>query len=156
MAVKEPELLGYVTSIYPLRDPTTPYHYLPPRGHPMKRCTQVKASGEQCRTQALDSGFCWAHDPSVRDRADAARRKGGHNRSTLVRATRRMPRDMAELSKRILEAFEEVNAGTLIPDRAHAMARLAAVYVQLHQAGELETRLAELEARAQNGGKRWA
>jgi hypothetical protein len=100
---------------------------------------------------ALDSGLCWAHDPAVRDRADAARRKGGENRSTLVRASRRMPRDMAELSKRILEAFTSVESGDLQPDRAHAMARLAAVFVTLHDAGETETRLQALEAAAESG-----
>jgi transcriptional regulator NrdR family protein len=64
---------------------------------------------------------------------------------------------MKALSRRILEAFEDVSAGELAPDRAHAMARLAAVYVQLHQVGELEARLEELERRAeQSGGKRWA
>ena len=57
-----------------------------------------------------------------------------------------MPRDMKELSGRILEAFDQVATGELLPDRAHAMARLASVYVQLHQAGEVERRLEALEA----------
>jgi hypothetical protein len=56
---------------------------------------------------------------------------------------------MKDLSRRILEAFEAVSTGELAPDRAHAMARLAAVYVQLHQAGEVETRLEVLEAAAE-------
>jgi len=103
---------------------------------------------------ALDSGLCWAHDPAVRDRADAARRKGGANRSTLIRASRRMPRDMAELAKRILEAFTSVESGELAPDRAHAMARLVSAYVTLHQVGELEGRLEALEA-ATTGNKGW-
>ncbi len=101
--------------------------------------------------------MCWAHDPSSREKADAARRRGGHNKSAIVRAAKHIPRDMKALSRRILEAFEDVSAGELAPDRAHAMARLAAVYVQLHQVGELEARLEELERRAeQSGGKRWA
>ncbi len=116
-------------------------------------CTATKRDGTDCRSMALDSGLCWAHDPAVRDRADAARRKGGENRSTLIRASRMMPRDMKDLADRILAAFEEVHHGTLIPERAHAMARLAAVYVQLHDAGETETRIAALEAAA--NGREW-
>ena len=67
-----------------------------------------------------------------------------------------MPRDMKELSGRILEAFDQVATGELAPDWAHAMARLAAVYVQLHQAGEFERRLEELERRAEAGQQRGA
>jgi hypothetical protein len=115
-------------------------------------CTATKRDGTSCRSMALDSGLCWAHDPAVRDRADAARRKGGENRSTLVRASRRLPRDMQELSRRILEAFAAVESGELAPDRAHAMSRLAAVYVQLHSAVEVDARLEALE-QAANGGK---
>jgi len=111
-------------------------------------CTATKRDGTSCWSMALDSGLCWAHDPAVRDRADEARRKGGANRSTLIRASRRMPRDMTELAKRILEAFTSVESGELAPDKAHAMARLAAVYVQLHSVGELEGRLDALEQAA--------
>jgi hypothetical protein len=118
----------------------------------MSLCETIRSNGDQCRAQALpDRVGCWAHDPGSREKADAARRKGGENRSTLVRATRRMPRDMKDLSRRILEAFDQVATGERAPDRAHAMARLAAVYVQLHQAGEVDARIEALE-QAANGG----
>ena len=116
----------------------------------MNRCETVRSNGERCRAQALpDQVGCWAHDPGSREKADEARRRGGVNRSNVARATRRLPRDMKDLSRRILEAFEQVSAGELAPDRAHAMARLASVYVQLHQAGEVEMRLEVLEAVAE-------
>jgi len=101
---------------------------------------------------ALDSGLCFAHDPENRAQATAARKRGGTNRSTIARASRRMPRDLADLSRRLLEAFAEVHAGELAPDRAHAMSRLAAVYVTLHSAVEVDARLEALE-QAANGGK---
>jgi hypothetical protein len=47
-----------------------------------------------------------------------------------------------------------VENGQLDPQRAHAMARLVAAFVQLHQVGELEGRLAELE-QATTGHKGW-
>jgi hypothetical protein len=97
---------------------------------------------------ALDSGLCFAHDPQNRAQATAARRRGGENRSTVARASRRMPRDMQELSKRILAAFTAVENGDLDPARAHAMGRLVAAYVQLHEVAETEQRLAALEQAA--------
>ncbi len=96
----------------------------------MRQCETIRSNGEPCRAQALpDRSQCWAHDPGCRDLAHAARRKGGANRSTLIRASRRMPRDMAELAKRILAAFDRVETGELDPARAHAMARLVAAFV---------------------------
>ncbi len=116
----------------------------------MSLCETIRSNGDRCRAQALPSRpKCWAHDPGSREKADEARRRGGANRSNVARATRRLPRDMKDLSGRILEAFDQVATGELAPDRAHAMARLAAVYVQLHQAGEVETRLEVLEAAAE-------
>jgi hypothetical protein len=66
-----------------------------------------------------------------------------------------MPRDLAELSKRLLESFDEVHRGDLAPDRAHALARLAAVFVQLHSAGEVDARIEALEAAATGRSGKW-
>ncbi len=116
----------------------------------MSLCETVRSNGERCRAQALpDRVGCWAHDPGSREKADEARRRGGVNRSNVARVARRLPRDMKDLSRRILEAFDQVATGKLAPDQAHAMARLASVYVQLHQAGEVEMRLEVLEAAAE-------
>jgi hypothetical protein len=77
--------------------------------------------------------------------AAAARQRGGTNRSNVARASRRMPRDMKSLGERILQAFDRVETGELDPARAHAMARLVAAFVQLHQVGEMDARLEALE-----------
>ncbi len=66
-----------------------------------------------------------------------------------------MPRDLADLSRRLLEAFDEVHRGELPPDRAHALARLAAVFVQLHSAGEVDARIEALEAAANVRQANW-
>jgi dUTPase len=55
---------------------------------------------------------------------------------------------MADLSRRLLEAFAEVHSGELAPDRAHAMSRIAAVFVQLHSAVEVDARIEALEQAA--------
>ncbi len=121
------------------------------------KCIATRRDGEQCRADARPSrDLCFAHDPDLQARAEQARRTGGENRSNAARAVKHIPRDMKALSKRILEAFEQVSAGELAPDRAHAMARLASVYVQLHTVAEVETRLEALEARAEAGQQRRA
>ncbi len=113
-----------------------------------ERCTATRRDGSPCQANARPGGaLCWAHSPELRARAEDARRRGGQNKSNIRRAAKAMPRDMKDLAARILEAFEEVHVGTLAPDRANAMARFAAVYVQLHQAGEMQQRLEEIEAR---------
>jgi hypothetical protein len=119
------------------------------------KCTGIKRDGERCTAMALDSGLCFAHDPQNRAQATAARRRGGQNRSTLARASKRMPRDLADLSRRLLEAFDQVHNGELAPDRAHALARLAAVFVQLHSAGEVDARIEALEAAATGRSGKW-
>jgi hypothetical protein len=65
-----------------------------------------------------------------------------------------MPRDMQDLSKRILAAFEGVETGDLDPAKAHALARLVSAYVTLHSAGEVDARIEALEAAA-TGHKGW-
>jgi hypothetical protein len=118
-------------------------------------CTAIRANGEPCAARARPGKvLCFAHDPELQARAEQARRTGGQNRSNLNRASARMPRDMKSLGERILAAFDRVETGELDPARAHAMARLVAAFVQLHQVGELEGRLDALE-QAATGHKGW-
>lgn len=118
----------------------------------MNQCVATRANGGPCNARALPSRpMCWAHDPTTREKAGEARRRGGENKSTIARVTRRMPRDLNDLGRRLLEAFEAVNSGEIPPDRAHAMARLAAVYVQIHSAAEVDARLEALEQAAAGG-----
>ncbi len=122
----------------------------------MSLCETIRANGMPCRARALpERQQCWAHDSGSQAKATAARRRGGTNRSTIVRASRRMPRDLQDLSRRLLEAFAEVHSGELPPDRAHAMSRLAAVYVTLHSAGEVDARIEALEAAANVPSRKW-
>ncbi len=112
----------------------------------MTQCAATRADGSPCKARALpDRTLCWAHSPDHQAKAEQARSRGGTNRSNTARASRRMPRDMKALGERILQAFDRVETGHLDPARAHAMARLVAAFVQLHQVGELEGRLEALE-----------
>ncbi len=122
----------------------------------MRQCATTRADGSPCRAQALpDRTLCWAHSPEHQAKAAAARQRGGTNRSNLNRASARMPRNLKSLGERILVAFDRVENGDLDPQRAHAMARLVAAFVQLHQVGELEGRLEAFETVAGLRSRKW-
>lgn len=124
----------------------------------MTQCVAIRTNGERCRAHALPNRpQCFAHDPENRERATAARRKGGENSSNPARAARRIPKDMRELVSSLMAAIAEVHNGELDPKRLSAMASGAGAIVRVHEAGELEQRLEELEARAEQSGtgRRW-
>ncbi len=114
----------------------------------MTYCTATRRNGEPCRAQALpDQDLCWAHSPGMRQKAAEARRRGGENKANVVRAGKHIPRDMKELARRLLKAIDEVHRGEFMPDQARAMASLAGAVCRVYEAGEVEQRIAELEAR---------
>ncbi len=123
----------------------------------MTRCSATRANGEQCRAQALpEQALCWAHSPEMRDRAAAARKAGGENSSNAARASKRIPKDLHDVRDRLLGAIAKVEDGKLTPRQGQAMATLAAALVKVHEAGEVNERLAELERRleAKDGWQR--
>ncbi|MDP9352476.1 MAG: DUF5763 domain-containing protein, partial [Chloroflexota bacterium] len=111
-------------------------------------CKAPRSDGTPCKAAPTQSGYCWAHDPELRAKAMDARRRGGANRANTVRAAKRIPRDMSDLVKRLLEAIDAVERGDLDHRRATAMASLAGAACRVHEVGEMEQRLAELEERA--------
>ncbi len=114
----------------------------------MSYCTATRRNGEPCRAQALpERRLCWAHHPEMRQKADAARRRGGENKANVVRAGKHVPKDMRDLARRLLEAIDEVHRGELMPDQARAMASLAGAVCRVYEVGEVEQRIADLEAR---------
>ncbi len=114
----------------------------------MNQCAAVRPGGQRCRAQALPGrALCFAHDPENRERASEARRKGGANSANTVRAGKHIPRDMKELTRRLLEAIDQVHRGELMPDQARAMASLAGAVCRVYEVGEVEQRIADLEAR---------
>ncbi len=114
----------------------------------MSYCTATRRNGEPCRAQALpERRLCWAHDPEMRQKADAARRRGGENKANAVRARKKMGADLHDISKMIEAALAGVYKGTMTPQQGQSIASLAGAWVRLHDAGEVQARIEELEAR---------
>ena len=120
------------------------------------RCKATNASGAPCSAQALADGWCRWHSPTLEAERAAWRRKGGQNKSTTARARRALPTDPKDLGdvKRVLgRALIDLERGALDPARGSAMAAVARAMTTVIEKGEIEDRLAELEAAAGIGGR---
>ncbi len=112
------------------------------------RCLATRADGSPCRATPSTSGYCFAHDPALREKTAAARQQGGQNRSNVSRANKRMPQDLQSLTRELWDVLRGVKEGDIAPARAHAVANLAGQIVRVYTAGDLERRIEQLEARA--------
>jgi hypothetical protein len=115
-----------------------------------ERCTGVTRAGERCKGRALPgSVFCLNHDPAKVTQLAEWRRQGGHARSNVNRARKRLKgglRDFADLQGLLFEAVRKVEAGSLEPGPANAMANLARACAALAGLASFEERLSALEA----------
>lgn len=115
----------------------------------MNQCTATRVDGSPCQANALPGrDRCWAHAADTRAKASAARKAGGHGKSNTARAQKRMPREVRDIVAIVEAAMGGVLQNRIKPSQAHAVASLAGAWVRLHEHGELEQRLAELEERA--------
>jgi len=96
--------------------------------------------------------WCYAHDPTRSAERDRARRKGGTNSATRARLDRLVPATLRPMIGSLLDALDEVHAGTLDPKQATAMAALAGAITKAYALGVLEERVQALEA-TQGGGR---
>lgn len=117
----------------------------------MLKCQATRADGKPCQSWPIrNSSFCFIHSPENASKRAEARRRGGLNRQTAhggdagnVPARIRSLTDVLELldySRAEIMALENgVNRGRLL-------LALAAEYRQSIQVGEMEARIAALEA----------
>ncbi len=112
-------------------------------------CTATRADGTPCKGRALPGrSLCWAHSPDHQAKAVEARRKGGSNRSNASRAKKHMSREVRDIVQIVEAAMGGVLQSKITPPQAQAVASLAGAWVKLHELGEMESRLRDLEERA--------
>jgi len=110
-------------------------------------CRATRRDNRPCTARALESGYCFAHDPALAAKRRAAYSAGGKGKSNAARAHKRLPADLRDVLCTLLAALDEVHAGTLDPRRAAAMSSLAAAINRIYADSELERRIAALEAK---------
>lgn len=110
-------------------------------------CAATTQAGQPCRARPVTgSDLCFAHDPDLAERRAAARAAGGRHRATVERARRRLPGEVSGMLDVIVTAFHQAAAGDLPPGTAQSLAALAGAYVRLHDVGEHDVALEDLEA----------
>ena len=109
-------------------------------------CSATRADGQPCQGKAGAGGFCFAHDPALREKRRAAYATGGRNKATPRRLDKLMPASLRPVLDHLYAALEETHAGELDARQASAMASLAGAIAKLFESTELESRLQALEA----------
>jgi hypothetical protein len=115
-----------------------------------KPCKATTRDGSRCHAAALPgSDFCFFHDPSrAAERREAQALGGRQNRMKVLGAA--APDVKVEGCQDVValmsETINQVRKGLIDPRVANTVGYLANVLIRAVQQGELETRMAELEA----------
>jgi hypothetical protein len=112
-----------------------------------RMCKATRADGRPCQGAPLASGFCFAHDPQLKEQRQAGNEQGGRHKARTARLQRLVPQGIRPVLDRLVTALEETNEGRLDPRTASAMAALAGSIVKVYELVELDQRLERLEQR---------
>ncbi len=126
-----------------------------------ERCTAIKKDGSRCSKEAEPGkNRCWSHDPANEDERRRIASRGG-KASTTVLAERRGPaaEEIRELKDELRELARDVKErevpppiGTALNQIYNTLLRAMDQERRTMETGELEERLAALEARATRRG----
>lgn len=118
-----------------------------------KHCAGTRRDGQPCQAPTVgESGYCFAHDPMLKERRAQVREQGGRHRSNVVRLRAVMPPRLVPVFDLLETAIAEVHEGKLQPRQAQAMGSLARAMVAVLTAGELEERVRRLESEREASG----
>jgi hypothetical protein len=114
------------------------------------RCLATTKDGNPCAAKPWRGDYCRWHSPQLAAQRREWSRRGGASRSNKARARKGLAGEaltMPEVSGLLSRALRKVEAGTMEPGVATAMATLARALVATQEAGVVEERLAALEER---------
>ena len=120
------------------------------------RCRSLTKEGKPCAAAPLpNSDLCPWHTPALVERRRAWSSRGGQARSSSARARKQFPATIApaEVEDILAWTLQAVIAGRIEPGVATAAASVARAIVAVREAGEVQERLAALEAATGLGGK---
>jgi hypothetical protein len=117
-------------------------------------CQAKKTNGAKCQAAALPStDFCFFHDPDQADKRRASQSFGGsQNRMTTLDddAPDVTVRNCEDVVKLMGETINHVRKGQLDPRIANAVGYLAAILIKAAEQGDMEKRIADIEALVKN------
>jgi len=121
----------------------------------MKQCRAKTKQGKRCTGTANRSGYCFTHNPALADKRRAARKLGGFNRRTAARVSGEAVKietiaDVLRLVNAVItDTWEQENSAS----RSRALLACADTAIRALQSGEMESRLAAIEAALGIGDK---
>lgn len=105
-----------------------------------KRCNSLRKDGMPCQSPAIsERGYCFMHDPTLTQKRDEARRRGGANSCRTARLNKLIPSQLRPIYGLLQRALVECYQGRLDYRRANAVASVARALVSVLISGELET-----------------
>jgi len=116
------------------------------------QCRQIKFNGSQCRANARDGAvYCFFHDAASAKEREAARIKGGQERSRKgavlpADTPNRALTNAADVTGLLAETINQVRRGEVDPRISNAVGYLAGILLKAKQQDELEQRLIRLES----------
>jgi hypothetical protein len=95
-------------------------------------CKHVKQDGTSCAAKAMPSGYCWFHDPAIKEQRDAARQRGAKqtkrrcSKIVLPPATADLPlSNVEEVVTALGITFNQVRKGEMDARTANCLGLLA-------------------------------
>ena len=114
------------------------------------QCKHMREDGTRCRANTIaGSEFCFFHDPSKAAEREAAQRAGGSVGKTAVLSPETPDVRLASVTDVVVllgHAINQVRRGEIDPKVANAVGYLIATLLRALEQGDIEKRLAELEA----------
>ncbi len=112
-------------------------------------CAGTTRDGKPCQSFTMTGkGYCFSHDPESSEQRRQRDLKGGHGKSTKARIRKGLGGDaltMIEVGGLLSRAIRKLEAGTIEPGTATAMATVARAFVAIQEVGAIEERLTRLE-----------
>ena len=119
----------------------------------MTKCTSKCNDGRPCSANARPNRtVCFAHDPDLKEKRDAARQAGGYGKANTKRIERHMPSTLKPVLDRLYTTLTALDAGDCDARIATAMATVGSAIARLHDQAVTEPRLQALEEAAAAGG----
>jgi len=113
-------------------------------------CRHVKEDGMPCRAKTRPGvDYCFFHDPDRAEERAAAREAGGRARKAAVLpedTPRRPVKTAGDVIDLLSETINQVRTGALDPRVGNCVGYLSGIVLKAAEQGELEERLAALEA----------
>jgi hypothetical protein len=113
-------------------------------------CHYVRPNGQRCKAHAITgSASCFFHDPAKAGERAAASKAGGrkHRAATLPATTPDHELEtIADVAGLLAATINDVRRGALDPRIANSVGYLSGVLLKAMEQGEVEERLAALEA----------